>query len=375
MSDYSLYLEELDNVSDFSQCYCREKGGDWQVTTDQAPRDQAVLDVVLSAHWVTVLTLQPPKNYRKYGDAFLLNFVEPEIAQSIDTIALFPLSQHGDSLRVAVIDKTLWKSLCAKVAERGWQLGKVSIDALCLPISGQDGSVLAITPQRVLWHSAEGAIFSGDLAILEQTQAFQANNNHWLNARPNASDSDSAQHDDLAIKQLLTWAHSAPHNLHCQTEQAPSRRKTLAIASLAGLALLLWTLNLALSNRHQRQLADNYYSESVKLFHQVLPQYKKIPSRTYLKQRLAQLIDNQPTEAVYWRNWLLQVADAFDNQATELVSIDYRTEPARMTLVVKAQNAEALEALSNQLSQQLAVQRTQMTQDNDGMRATLEVTP
>ncbi len=410
MSTYSLYLTELDQLTYLSQLthltgltdlttpedlthlnqsnkpdkttsptplYCREKGGDWQpISAEHLSAQALTLDVVLSARFVTVLSLQPPKNYRKYGQAFLLNFAEPNIAQPIERVELFPLQQHQDRLSVAIIDKQLWQTLSAQVAAHGWQLGKVCIDALCLPLREQQASLLALSQQQVLWRHANDAIFSGDLALLEQTQTYQdnpADNAQWLT--PQQATDNAAPAQEAAIKQLLTWAQTAQHNLHPPVASHQSGRQIAGIAVTAGLALLLWTANLTLSNRHQQQLADNYYRESVALFHSVLPQYQKIPSRTYLKQQLARVLDNQPVAPAYWRDWLLAVAQTLNTETTQVLSIDYYSQPPHMTLVVESANQDALQALNNRLAQTLSVQLTQSEQQTNGLRATLEVTP
>ncbi|MBS9778573.1 MAG: hypothetical protein KGV50_07440, partial [Gammaproteobacteria bacterium] len=106
---YLAYQKTLDRVE---QLYCKNEHGYWNVAniTDIVSTQSQVVDILLSAKNVVILSLTPPKNYEKYGKTLLLNLVENKIIEAISTVELFVLHKTKHSVTVAIINKKKWEA-------------------------------------------------------------------------------------------------------------------------------------------------------------------------------------------------------------------------------------------------------------------------
>lgn len=367
------YIAYLENDTDIQQLYQFNKDMQWNtVQVTALAKQNVIVNILLSAKIVTVLTLTPPKKYEKYGKQLLLNLVENHIVEPIEEIELFLVEKQKKQLVVAIINKEKWQSLLTNIQENGWELGKVWIDALCLPIKKNNSSLFAINSQKVLWRSYNNQIFNGYFNILEQTQDFQDSNSQWITVQP-AEISDS-NYQLNAIKEVLSFTQTTKHNLNPKaTDGKQIEKHKMPIITLALVTLTLWTTNLYLSNRHNQKTADTYYQGSVELFRQVFPEAKKIPTRSYLTQKLKTLADTDSSNQSKWIKWLELIARYIDTKHTEILSIDYYAQPPRMVIEIEAQNNEWVQKLTNQLSKTLIVNNIKNTQNNNMIQTTLEI--
>lgn len=365
---YLAYQKTLDRVE---QLYCKNEHGYWNVAniTDIVSTQSQVVDILLSAKNVVILSLTPPKNYEKYGKTLLLNLVENKIIEAISTVELFVLHKTKHSVTVAIINKKKWEAFKTHLTTHDLVLGNVWIDALCLPIDSNTASLFAINQNTVLWRSCNDDVFSGNLSLLEQTSEFKNCDTEWLTLQPERL-TDSHQ----SVKQLLSYTKTTNHNLNLQKTSIRNRNDVKIVTVLAVFSVILWTTQLALSNRSQRRIAESYYENSKHLFKKIFPQAKKIPTRSYITRRIDTYSDRiKTTNTRNWHSMLKILNDTVENSDVIVKTISYYTQPMRLNVQLSFSDQSQMNMVKNNIDKTAKITTISEMRDSNGIHITWEI--
>lgn len=361
----TIYIAYLRQQTDFPVLYCVKKKRSRIIDRSTSSRERLGVHLLLSAHDITLLNISIPPNSKKYIQKILPHLVEPYLAKPIEAVKILLLKYSKNQISVAIINKKRWQSVIKHIEQSGWQLNKIWIDALCLPVSDDTSSLFMLSEQQVLWRSPDDYIFSGALTLLEKTHDYKTHPVNYLNTH--------SQEESDSIEQLLSWAQTTKHQLFTTIKENTIKPKSI-IVLLIMFALTLWTLNIYVSNQNNRQLADNYYDGSVMLFHQVLPQYKKVPTRSYLSQQLSLVLEKQSNmEETHWYAWLHMFTDAVSAYDVEILNISYETQPEHMILILKTKDQVSIEALKNTLAERLNINSVIIEKQENSIVSKLEI--
>lgn len=272
----------------------------------------------------------PAGSSRQLG-AVLPFLLEEELAQDVDHLHVHLLKKSGDSAQVAVLEHRKMEHWLAALSDAGIEIKAVVPDCLCLPLFDQ-GYTAAELDGLWLIRQSEMLGIGAEAAWLPA----------WLSAQqtpivPRADDADEealnepadTASDDATVASGTELPREPEHRIHHYTpapagmpglwkaetpelvmqllaqgvighkanllsgpyKLQPAWRKYLKpwrkVAIAAAVLLAVVGTEHVVSVQAKDAQADVYRAESERIFRQVLPQFQRIPSESYLKRQMS----------------------------------------------------------------------------------------
>ncbi|MGF1700999.1 type II secretion system protein GspL [Photobacterium makurazakiensis] len=252
--------------------------------------------------------------------------LEEELAQDVDGLHVHLLQKGDDMAQVAVVEHRKVELWLSALADSGIEAKKLLPDSLCLPLFDHGYTAAELEGQWLVrqaeaqgvcaepewletWLLAQKAPlrFSaeenddedsndsdedsiGD-AVTEQDTEQQIVIHHYTPAPVGVSGEWLAETPELVMQLLAQGAEASKANLLSGVyKQQPAWRKYLKpwrkVAIAAGLVLTVLITQHVVSIQSMEKQALAYKAESERIFRQVLPQFQRIPSQSYLKRQV-----------------------------------------------------------------------------------------
>ncbi|UTV27628.1 type II secretion system protein GspL [Photobacterium atrarenae] len=331
--------------------------------------------------------------------------LEEELAQDVDALHVHLLKREGQTAHVAVVEHRKVQSWLAALSEAGMDVKKLVPDCLCLPLFKDSYTAAELEEQWLIrqsetqgicaepawlgaWLLAQKAPIMADVAEADEnadseaavTRAVQPVETgeavdaasvlirHYTPAPAGVPGQWQAETPELVMQLLALGADDSGVNLLSGPYKLqPAWRKYLKpwrkVAIAAGLVLVAMVAEHLVSIQQMEQQALAYKAESERIFRQVLPQFKRIPSQSYLKRQmnseLARLGGSGDGEGLL--PWLAQLQPAL-SQVPQLNILNVKYDQNRSELRLQASGAEFqhFEQLRLLLTEQFDVQQGQL---------------
>ncbi|MGF1725849.1 type II secretion system protein GspL [Photobacterium nomapromontoriensis] len=245
--------------------------------------------------------------------------LEEELAQDVDNLHVHLLQKTGDIAHVAIIEHRKVEGWLLALTNAGIDVKALVPDCLCLPLFDPGYSAAEIDGQWLIRQSevqgvgAELAWLGTWLALqqaptvaddidddtdrsddAEQAQQQAAPElviHHYTPAPAGMPGQWKAETPELVMQLLAQGVTSNKVNLLSGVYKAqPAWRKHLKpwrkVAIAAGLLLTTVVVEHVVSVQAMDKQASVYKAESERIFRQVLPQFKRVPSQSYLKRQM-----------------------------------------------------------------------------------------
>ncbi|WP_240478246.1 type II secretion system protein GspL [Photobacterium aquae] len=247
--------------------------------------------------------------------------LEEELAQDVDMLHVHLLSKGQDTAQVAVVEHNKVAGWLKALADANIEIKALVPDCLCLPLfdNGLSAAELEghwlIRQSEMVGTTAEQEWLAAWLEALQSTQPLAIDNDadadededsdkereegvsgelvvHCYTAAPEGMPGRWVAESPELVMQLLAQGvegHKANLLSGCYKRQ-PAWRKYLKpwrkVAVAASVLLAVVVGEHAMSVSSMEAQAQAYRAESERIFRQVLPQFKRIPSQSYLKRQM-----------------------------------------------------------------------------------------
>ncbi|AJR06931.1 general secretion pathway protein L [Photobacterium gaetbulicola Gung47] len=288
--------------------------------TDYA--NQRVVYALVPAGDVLMTEVAIPAGSSRQLSAVLPFLLEEELAQDVDNLHVHLLQKSGDRAQVAVVEHQKVALWLAALEDAGIEIKALIPDCLCLPLF-DNGFTAAEIDGMWLIRQSESLGVGADSAWLapwlqsQQLCVRQDAESDEVEETPKATDleqDEATASEELVVHyytpapegmpgrwqaetpelvmQLLAQgvADSKGNLLSGQYKQQPAWRKFLKpwrkVAIAAGVLIAVMVAEHVISVRAMEQQALAYKAESERIFRQVLPQFQRVPSQSYLKRQM-----------------------------------------------------------------------------------------
>ncbi|WP_233353485.1 type II secretion system protein GspL [Photobacterium chitinilyticum] len=328
--------------------------------------------------------------------------LEEELAQDVDSLHVHLLKRESDTAHVAVVEHRKIKTWLAALNNAGMEVKKLLPDCLCLPLFSDSYSAAELEGQWLIRQSETlgvGAEVSWlDTWLLAQTMPTAATKEagddnessaavsvveseteslqpllirHYTPAPQGVSGKWQAETPELVMQLLALGAEGSKVNLLSGPyKQQPAWRKYLKpwrkVAIAAGLVLVAVIAEHVVSVQRMEDQAVAYKAESERIFRQVLPQYKRIPSQSYLKRQmsseLARLGGADSEHGVL--RWLAEIKPALSKvPQLNVQNLKYDQNRAELRFQASAAEFQHFEQLRTLLAEKFEVQQGQLNKE------------
>ncbi|WP_245823638.1 type II secretion system protein GspL [Photobacterium proteolyticum] len=331
--------------------------------------------------------------------------LEEELAQDVDALHVHLLKREGDTAHVAVVEHRKVQAWLSALNGAGIEVKKLLPDCLCLPLFSDSYSAAELEGQWLIRQSENLGVCAEapwlDAWLLAQKMPIAATDplgedsdsrtaedavagqeadtvqplliRHYTPAPAKVSGKWQAETPELVMQLLALGAEASKVNLLSGAyKQQPAWRKYLKpwrkVAIAAGLVLVALVGEHIVSVQRMEAQAAVYKAESERIFRQVLPQYKRIPSQSYLKRQmnseLARLGGAGSEEGLL--RWLAQLKPAL-SKIPQLSVQNLKYDQNRAELRFQASSAEFqhFEQLRTLLAEKFEVQQGQLNKEGN----------
>ncbi|MEC6824565.1 type II secretion system protein GspL [Photobacterium piscicola] len=349
--------------------------------------------------------------------AVLPYLLEEELAQDVDSLHVQLLKRDNDIATVAIIEHQKIEAWLAAFSECGIELKKLIPDCLCLPMFNDGYSAAEIDGQWLIrqseamgvcadsswlgaWITAQKAPIiietpvdtadddNGDTAVeveaellAEEVESIvaateslaQVTIHHYTPAPANTPGHWQPQAPELVMQLLaIGAAESKATLLSGPYKPQAAWRKHLQpwrkVAITAAVVLIALIGEQVLTTQRLEQQANAYRAESERIFRQVLPQFKRIPSQSYLKNQMNAALKSLGGhgEQNGMLMWLSELKPALTKVPTiKIVNLKYDQTRGELRLQATAAGFQDFEQLRSALATQFVVDQGQLTKEDN----------
>ncbi|WP_245905519.1 type II secretion system protein GspL [Photobacterium lipolyticum] len=335
--------------------------------------------------------------------AVLPYLLEDELAQDVDSLHVHLIKRQGDIANVAIIEHRKIEQWLSELARAGMEVKKLVPDCLCLPLYDDGYSAAELERQWLVRQSeAEGicaepswlaswllaqkapiaavVVESEEPVTEEEAEAEEAEEadglpvltiHHFTPAPENMPGKWQPEPPELVMQLLAKGAESSKVNLLSGPYKPQSAwRKHLKpwrkVAVAAGLVLTTVIVEHFVSVQRLELQAQAYRAESERIFRQVLPEFKRIPSQSYLKNQMnraiTQLGGGGSDQGLL--PWLLQLKPVLSKvpQMT-ILNMKYDQNRGELRLQASAAEFQHFEQLRTLLAKEFEVEQGQLNKE------------
>lgn len=325
--------------------------------------EQRTTLLLLDSRDVILTTSEVPVGASRQLESMLPYLLEDDIAQDVEALHFSVLQRSANKAYIAGVDKQYLAGWLSIFEQAGIEVKKVLPDVLAMPYRDEELSALKRDDH---WLFRKG-LFDGVVVHKLWLQPFLLSN--WCQEEDKsmavtsysavAEESESIEQEwkvaepELVMSLLAKGAIASPVNLlsgafkpHSSfLKQLKIWRKVAIAASI--FILILVSQRLYQVNQYEQQ-AQNYRSESEKVFRTVFPDKNRIPTVSYLKRQMndevTRLSGRSSEESIL--DWLTRLSRAVEKYpSVEIQSIRYdanRTELRIDTLMDDFQTFEVI---------------------------------
>ncbi len=266
--------------------------------------------VLLSAGDVSFQSVNLPKGAKRQLQKVLPYLLEDNLAQEIDDVHIHILGIEHDIAHVVAIDHAWMKTWLAECQDAGLKVSGCGIDVLCLPYSSEQLSAVEVNLGWLIRYSDfEGALIGSEWLNTWLSVFPDPVIRHYSPAPETPTGDWQAQPPELVMA-LLASGVNEKQNLLSGNYQKQSPWKSQVklwrkVVIAGGIFALVGCVHWGWQVRQADQLAQSYRMESERIFRSVLPQYKSIPTQTYLKRQMRDELTKlgTPEDSVGFLQW------------------------------------------------------------------------
>lgn len=331
---------------------------------------------LLAGNDVVLTQVDIPPGAERQFDTMLPYLVEDEVAQDVDSLHFTVLSKQSGKAQICAVDRAWVQTVLQRFSAQGMIIKRLLPDVLALPFN-EHSSAAAIGEQWLIRHSqAEGAVV--DVSWLDlYLSSYLQNHEDWkLDCYSSVPESDISevwipQPEEMTMALLAKGVTESKTNLLTGEFKPKSSWgkywKVWQKASIAAGVLLVAMVAQQLLMVHQYEAqAEAYRAESERVFRQIFPDRKRIPTVSYLKRQMTdeerRLSGNSSDEAML--SWLAALPSTLGQvKDLEITSFKYDGQRSEVRIQARSSDFQPFEQARVKLAEKFNVEQGQLNRN------------
>ncbi|WP_061007889.1 type II secretion system protein GspL [Vibrio sp. CUB2] len=259
--------------------------------------DQRQIVALLASNDVVLTKVDIPPGAARQFDSMLPYLVEDEVAQDVDNLHFTVLDKQAEAARVCAVERAWIQTILQRFSSQGLVIKRMLPDVLAMPVDEESSSAVQLGEQWLIRHSQnQGAVVDAswlDLYLSSYLQSHEGWKLDCYSSVPESAVSDIwiAKPEEMAMALLAKGTTESKVNLLTGTFKPKSSWgkyvKVWQKAAIAAGVLLVVLVGQQLLMVHKYEAqAQAYREESERIFRQVFPNKKRIPTVSYLKRQM-----------------------------------------------------------------------------------------
>ena len=259
--------------------------------------DQRQIVALLASNDVVLTKVDIPPGAARQFDSMLPYLVEDEVAQDVDNLHFTVLDKQAEAAQVCAVERAWIQTILQRFSSQGLVIKRMLPDVLAMPVDEESSSAVQLGEQWLIRHSqTQGAVVDAswlDLYLSSYLQSHEGWKLDCYSSVPESAVSDIwvAKPEEMAMALLAKGATESKVNLLTGTFKPKSSWgkyvKVWQKAAIAAGVLLVVLVGQQLLMVHKYEAqAQAYREESERIFRQVFPNKKRIPTVSYLKRQM-----------------------------------------------------------------------------------------
>lgn len=259
--------------------------------------DQRQIVALLASNDVVLTKVDIPPGAARQFDSMLPYLVEDEVAQDVDNLHFTVLDKQAEAAQVCAVERAWIQTILQRFSSQGLVIKRMLPDVLAMPVDEESSSAVQLGEQWLIRHSqTQGAVVDAswlDLYLSSYLQSHEGWKLDCYSSVPESAVSDIwiAKPEEMAMALLAKGTTESKVNLLTGTFKPKSSWgkyvKVWQKAAIAAGVLLVVLVGQQLLMVHKYEAqAQAYREESERIFRQVFPNKKRIPTVSYLKRQM-----------------------------------------------------------------------------------------
>ncbi|MFV8449107.1 type II secretion system protein GspL [Vibrio campbellii] len=259
--------------------------------------DQRQIVALLASNDVVLTKVDIPPGAARQFDSMLPYLVEDEVAQDVDNLHFTVLDKQAEAARVCAVERAWIQTILQRFSSQGLVIKRMLPDVLAMPVDEESSSAVQLGEQWLIRHSqTQGAVVDAswlDLYLSSYLQSHEGWKLDCYSSVPESAVSDIwvAKPEEMAMALLAKGTTESKVNLLTGSFKPKSSWgkyvKVWQKAAIAAGVLLVVLVGQQLLMVHKYEAqAQAYREESERIFRQVFPNKKRIPTVSYLKRQM-----------------------------------------------------------------------------------------
>ena len=369
----------------------------WQQLDELTPyAEKRTCIALLSGNDCLLKRVEIPKGAARQFESMLPFLLEDEVAQDIEDLHFTILDKGAESAVVCGVEQQWLTQVMSAFSEVGITIRKVLPDTLALPVDAEGVTALQIDDQWLLRQSTFQAV------SIRQAWLPMFLSSDWLvtedDAKPTIFSYTALPDEEAQQQSGVEWqAKPAELVMSVLSQQAitsgvnllTGRFKTKSsftkywkiwqkVAIAACLLIAVIATQQTLKVQRYEAEAQAYRAESERIFRQVLPGKRKIPSVSYLKRTMNEEASRYggSSDGATLLGWLTQLPSTLGQVTSiEVESIRYDGNRSEVRLQAKSSDFQHFETARTKLAEKFSVEQGPLNRNGDAVYGSFTLKP
>lgn len=259
--------------------------------------DQRQIIALLASHDVVLTEVDIPPGAARQFDSMLPYLVEDEVAQDVDNLHFTVLDKQAESAQVCAVERAWIQTILQRFASQGLVIKRMLPDVLAMPVDVEASSAALLGDQWLIRHSqTQGAAVDASWLDLYLSAYLQSHEGWKLDCysslpESNVTDIWVSKPEEMTMALLAKGTTESKVNLLSGAFKPKSSWgkyvKVWQKAAIAAGVLLVVLVGQQLLMVHKYEAqAQAYREESERIFRQIFPDKRRIPTVSYLKRQM-----------------------------------------------------------------------------------------
>ncbi|KDN28572.1 general secretion pathway protein GspL [Vibrio fortis] len=369
----------------------------WQQLDELTPyAEKRTCIALLSGNDCLLKRVEIPKGAARQFESMLPFLLEDEVAQDIEELHFTILDKGAESAVVCGVEQQWLTQVMSAFSEVGITIRKVLPDTLALPVDAEGVTALQIDDQWLLRQSTFKAV------SIRQAWLPMFLSSDWLvtedDAKPTIFSYTMLPDEEAQQQSRVEWqAKPAELVMSVLSQQAiisgvnllTGRFKTKSsftkywkiwqkVAIAACLLIAVIATQQTLKVQRYEAEAQAYRAESERIFRQVLPGKRKIPSVSYLKRTMNEEASRYggSSDGATLLGWLTQLPSTLGQVTSiEVESIRYDGNRSEVRLQAKSSDFQHFETARTKLAEKFSVEQGPLNRNGDAVYGSFTLKP
>ncbi len=269
----------------------------WEHLDELVPyANQRPVFALLASNDVVLTQVDIPAGAERQFDTMLPYLVEDEVAQDVDSLHFTVLGKQAGKAQICAVERAWIQTVLQRFSSQGMTIKRVLPDVLALPVN-ENSSAALMGEQWLIRHSqTEGAVVDVSWLDLYLSSYLQSHEGWKLDCYSSVPESAVSevwigQPEEMTMALLARGVVESKANLLTGEFKPKSSwgkywkiwQKTAIAAGV--LLVVMVAQQLLMVHKYEAQ-AQAYREESERIFRQVFPGKKRIPTVSYLKRQM-----------------------------------------------------------------------------------------